>query len=132
MLDQIRTSNGFVALITVLIMGAVGVAVGISAILLGLGYSKSSFAIEQSGQSRALANACAEEALQIIDGSTPYTGTGNLSLGGGTCTYTVTSQGGQNRTVTTTGTYGTVIRKVSIVITKINPNIEISTWQEEP
>jgi len=123
-------SRGYITLISVLVVGAVGVAIATSLILLGIGSSRSSFALEQSNQAKALANACAEEALQQIRDSTPYTGTGNLSLGQGTCTYTVTSQGGQNRTITASGTVGTIVRKVKIIITKINPTITVSTWQE--
>lgn len=122
--------RGYVALITVLVTGAVGVAITVSLLLLGLGSSRTSFALEQSNQAKALANACAEEALQQISDSTPYTGTGSLTLGQGTCTYTVTSQGGQNRTITASGTVGTVVRKVKVIIDKITPNINMTTWQE--
>lgn len=124
--------RGFVALITVMIVGAIGVSVGLSLILLGLGSSRTSLSIEQSIQAKAMANACGEEALQKIRESTPFTGSGNLSLSGGTCTYTVASGGGQNRTISSTGVYGTITRKVAISVTTINPSIVISAWQEVP
>lgn len=122
--------DGYIALITVLVIGAVGVAVAVSLLLLGLSSSRTSFALEQSNQAKALANACSEEALQQIRDSTPFTGTGNLSLGQGTCTYTVTSQGGQNRTITSSGTVGTIVRKVKIILDTITPNINVTSWQE--
>lgn len=128
-LSNVR-SNGFITLISILVVGAVGVAITVSVILLGLGSSRTSFAFEQSNQAKALANACAEEALQQIRDSTPFTGNGNLTLGQGTCGYTVTSQGGQNRTVISSGTVGTVIRKVKVIISKINPTITVTSWQE--
>jgi len=127
---MLNVSHGYITLISVLVVGAVGIAITTSLILLGVGSSRTSFAVEQSNQAKGLANACAEEALQQIRDSTPYTGSGNLALGQGTCTYTVTSQGGQDRTITASGTVGTIVRKVSIVITKISPSITISTWQE--
>ena len=127
-----KTQKGFVALVTVLLVGAVGVAVGISLILLGLGFSRTSLALEQSAMAKALANACSEEALQKIRESTAFTGSGNLLLNGGTCTYTVTAGSGQARTIAATGTFGTIIRKVSISITQITPLIVISSWQEIP
>lgn len=123
-------NRGYITLISVLVVGAVGVTITISLILLGLSSSRTSFAVEQSGQAKALANACAEEALQEIRDSTPYTGSDNLTLGQGNCTYTVTSQGGQDRTITATGTVDTIVRKVEIVIDKINPTIEVVSWQE--
>ncbi|KKT49402.1 MAG: hypothetical protein UW40_C0021G0005 [Parcubacteria group bacterium GW2011_GWF2_44_17] len=113
-----------------LVIGAVGLAITISLILLGLGSSRTSFALEQSNQTKALTNACAEEAMQQIRDSMSFTGNGNLSLGQGTCNYTVTSQGGQNRTITALGTVGTIVRKVKIIISKINPTITVTSWQE--
>lgn len=125
-----QNSRGFITLISVLVLSAVGVAVGISLILLGLGSSRTSFALEQSGQAKALANACAEEALAQIADSVPFSGSGSLTLGQGSCTYTVTKLTGQNRTIAASGTVGTIIRKISISIDQITPSIHIVSWQE--
>ena len=122
--------KGYVALITVLISGAIGVAIATSLLLLGLGSSRTSFALEQSNQAKALANACSEEALQQIRDSTPFTGTGSLTLGQGTCGYTVANDGGEIRTVTASGTVGTVVRKIKIIVNTINPAINLTSWQE--
>jgi hypothetical protein len=122
--------GGYITLVSVLVVGAVGLAITTSLLLLGIGTSRNSFANEQSYQAKALSNACAEEGLQQIRDSTPFTGSGSLTLGQGTCSYTVTSQGGSNRTVTSTGTVGTIIRKVKVIIININPTITISSWQE--
>lgn len=123
-------SNGFVTLISVLILSAIGVAITTSLILLGLSSSRTGFALEESNQAKVLANACAEEALAKIQESTPFSGSGSLSLGRGSCSYTVTKLTGQNRTVTSSGTVGTIIRKISISIDKITPDINITSWQE--
>ncbi|MCX6793145.1 MAG: hypothetical protein NTY12_03895 [Candidatus Falkowbacteria bacterium] len=122
--------NGYITLISVLVIGAIGTAVVISVIWLGIGSSRSSFADEQSDQAWGLANACAEEALQQIRSSSAYTGTGNLTLGQGTCSYTVTNTGGTTRSVTASGTVGTMIRRSAISITALNPKLVISSWQE--
>jgi hypothetical protein len=125
-----HNNSGYITLLSVLVVGAISLAITTSLLLLGVGSSRTSFAKEQSEQTKALANACAEEALQQIRDSTTFTGSGSLSLGHGSCGYTVTSQGGQNRTITSTGTVGTLTRKAKIIITQINPNISISSWQE--
>ncbi len=127
-----RNARGYITLMSVLVLGAVGVALTISLILLGLGASRTSFALEQSNQAKALANACAEEGLMRIRESTSFTGSGNLALGSGNCVYTVTNQGGQNRTVSSTGTVGTLVRKVRILVTAITPAITLASWQEVP
>jgi len=59
-----------------------------------------------------------------------FTGSGNLAFSQGSCSYTVTNQGGQNRTIILSGTVGTIIRKVKIIINKINPLIILTSWQE--
>jgi len=125
-----KQQYGFITLISVLVVGAVGAAIALSLLLLGIGNSRTSFAIEQSNQAKALANACVEEALQRIRDSTPFTGSGNLALGQGACIYTVANQGAQNRTITASGTVGTIIRKIKVAISKINPSISVTLWQE--
>ncbi len=127
---KIKNSNGFITLLSLLIVVATGIAITISLLLLGLGSSRTSFTIGQSSLAKALANACAEEALQQIRDSTPFTGNNNLTIGQGICNYTVTSQGGQNRTITASGTVGTITRKTKVIINKINPLIQIVSWQE--
>lgn len=121
---------GFIALISVLVVSTIGTAIAVSLLLLGIGSSRTSFALMQSYQAKALADACAEEALEKIRDSTPFTGTGSLTLGQGACSYTVTSSGGQSRTATSSGTVGTIIRKVKITIDKITPLINVTSWQE--
>jgi len=123
-------NRGYITLISILIVGAVGVTVAISLLALGLGSSRTSFATDQSTEARALANACGEEGLEQIRGSTSFTGSGNLILGQGNCSYDVTSQGGQNRTIAASGNVGTIVRKVEININQINPTIHVVSWQE--
>lgn len=127
---QYKKQFGYVTLLSVLVVGAVGVAVSLSLLLLGLGSSRTGFALQQMYQAKALADACAEDALLEIRNATSFTGNGSLTLGQGTCSYTVTSQGGQNRTVTATGMVGSVTRKVKGVLTKVSPNITVASWKE--
>ena len=124
--------NGYITLVSVLVVGAVGIAIALSLILLGAGSSRTSFALQQSAQAKGLANACAEEAREQIRESTLFTGSGNLTLGQGTCSYTVTNTGGTNRIVIASGTVGTIVRKLTITISAINPFIVINSWQEGP
>lgn len=123
-------SGGYTLLLSILVVGAVALAITLSVIMLGLGVSRTSLVVQQLYQARGLAQACVEEGLQQIRDATPYTGSGNLSLGQGSCTYTVTSQGGQNRTVTASGTVGTVVRRITVVVGGITPQITITSWQD--
>ena len=125
-----RSAKGYVALVTVLVTGAVAGAIIVSLLQLGLSSGRTSLTLEQSNQAKALANACAEEALQQIRDSIPFSGSGSLTLGQGSCSYTVTKLAGQIRTITASGTVGTMVRKISIAIDKITPSINLTSWQE--
>ena len=123
--------SGYVTLVSVLVAAAVGITVASSLLLLGLGATRTSYTFGLSNQSKSIANACAEEALQKIRDSAGFSGTGSLNFGSGkSCTYTVAALSGENRTVTTSANVGGVIRKIKIDINKIIPNITFSSWQE--
>ncbi len=122
--------RGYVTLLSVLLLGAVGLALVVSTLQLGIGSARAVLTLERTSQAKALANACVEEAMGQIRASTPFTGTGTLTLDAGSCTYTVTNTGGQTRTITSSGTVGTLVRKVRITIDKITPSINVTSWQE--
>lgn len=122
--------HGYVTLISILVIGAVGLAISTSLLLLGIGNSRTSFAVEQGNQAKALANTCGEEALQRIRDLNSYAGSDSLVLGEGSCSYTVTNQGGQNRTITAEGEVGTMLRRVEILVDAVTPVVEVLSWQE--
>lgn len=138
-----KNQKGFLTLMSALIVAAIGLSISVSLLLLGLGASRTSFAIEQSYQANSLSKACAEDALQKIYDSmimpnpppdplptlTPFVGTGSLILGQGSCSYTVSNTGGNTRKITASGTVGTITRKDQILVSSVSP-IVISSWQE--
>ena len=130
----INTSSGFITLVSIAVAGAVGLGIALSILLAGSIFSKDMIVMQQSAQASALADSCTEEALQQLRTNTAFTGSGSLSLGGGTCTYLVAVGSGvgtsTSRTVTSSGTVGTIVRKVSAVINNINTFTNVSSWQE--
>jgi len=135
-MDQLRLGkkfihqDGYITLLSVLVVGAVGLAITISLVLLGLGTSNSSLTLQKSAQARSLANTCAENALQQVRNDVAFSGSGNLSLGQGSCTFIVTDTGGQSRLIVSSGQVGSVVRKLKLTINQINPKINILSWQE--
>ncbi len=123
-------ARGFVSLIAVIIVGAIGMAVAVALLLSGTDATRQSLTESRSAQSGALRDGCIEEALGRIRDTTSYTGSDTLTLGEGNCTFTVTSQGGQLRTITSTGTVAAVVQKARVTIDKITPDIGIASWQE--
>ncbi len=71
-----------------------------------------------------------EEGLEEIRESTLFSGTGSLALGQGSCEYNVIDLGGQNREINATGTVDATVRKAKATIDTINPQINLTSWQE--
>ena len=125
-----NSQGGYIALVTVLIVGAVGLSIGLALLLNGPDSQRSVLVFQQSVQARNLANACAEEALQQMHDNTSFTGTNSLSLGQGSCSYTITNTGGSARTIDASGTVGSVVRKSKVYATIGSSSISIASWQE--
>ena len=121
---------GFATLFSLLVVSAISLTIAISVIISGVGTIKSARSLETSAEARALANACAEEALQMIRDLETYSGTDTIILGNGSCTYIVNNLGGESRSISASGISGESIRKVNVLINAINPVIQISSWQE--
>lgn len=125
--------KGFVAIIAVLVISAIGISIGLSLILIGINSTRTSLSQIQSAQARGLANACMEEALQKLRESIYYSGNEAQTLTSGSCQIqTITGSGNTNRTITTSSTVGSDTRKVQVVVSTVNPAIAISSWQEIP
>jgi hypothetical protein len=130
MSDQIE-EQGFIALISVLILGAIGTSIITTLLLLGINSSKTDLALINSNQAKALANACAEEAITIVKLSPLSESSANLTIGEGSCTYSISTLGGL-KSITSSGTVGAIVRKVSISLSSTSPTIVIASWQEIP
>ncbi len=126
----VARSGGYITLVSVLVFGAVGIALVVVILSVGLSTSLTGFSVLQSRQSHALADSCAESALAQVRESTSYTGTETLTFTAGSCTYTVMSTGGQNRLINSFGTVGGVVSKVQVFLDQINPRINIVYWQD--
>ena len=129
MINRKVDNKGYVALITVLIISALGLAIAISLLLIGIGASQTSFVLEQSNQARSLANTCSEEALERIRRNSTYTGSTSLTLTYGNCSYTVIDLGGTDREIQSTGTVDTVVRKEQVFLDQVAP-VNITLWQD--
>jgi hypothetical protein len=121
-------ARGYITLLSVLIVGAIGTAIAVTLLTLGVSASRSQLTYLASQEARAAASACAEEALEQIKLNANYTGTGSLTLSSASCSYTVV--GGTSTTTTATGTAGTVVRKVKVILKAVKPLLTPSSWQE--
>ncbi len=128
---------GFIALITVIAVGAVGLTIAIVLLLSGVGTSRTSLSVSQSAQAKGAANACAELALGAIQANitiaTPVTANyvvdSSLNIN---CSYTLSGTS-PNYIISSIGTAGSnsnVTRRVNITLNRVGPNLNISSWQE--
>lgn len=126
-----RTSeSGYIALISVLVVGAVSLVATIGVLTSGTDTQRSVLAQQQSIQALGHATSCAEEALQLIHDTTTFTGSNTLTFSTGSCLYTITNTGGQNRVIDTTGTVNDVVRKLKVYVTIGTSSITVTSWQE--
>ena len=124
-----KDPNGYAILLAVLILSAASLVVVTSLLIWGFYFNKTSLDLEKSKQAMGLADACAEAALQEIRDDDTYVGTDTITLGEGDCEYSVSGTS-PNKTIEAFGTSDMTIRKVQIIMDQINPQINVSSWQE--
>ncbi len=124
-----KYNKGYIALMSVILMGALGVAVMVSVISQGITSSKTELSLQQSGQARVLATACVEEALQIILETATTARTSALTLGTGSCSYSI-SKPSTSVIINSTGNYGTLVKRVQVILSTSSPSIVLSSWQD--
>jgi hypothetical protein len=122
--------EGYIALMAVVIVGAAAGSIAVALLMTGTDNSRSVLISQATTQARQLAHACAEESLQVIATTTTYTGSNTLSLGQGSCTYTVTSTGSATRVIDAVSTFNNVSRKVKVYVTIGSSSISVTSWQE--
>ncbi|MEN9881426.1 MAG: hypothetical protein RLZZ308_609 [Candidatus Parcubacteria bacterium] len=132
-LQQKHTASnprGYIALFSVIVLGAIGTAITVSLLLSGIGASQTGLVLAEKTQARMTATSCAEEVLQQILDTGIDTGTGSMSIGSSTCTYTIISTGIESMLVQVEGIQGKAHSKMSVVVASSTPRIKLSSWQE--
>jgi hypothetical protein len=61
--------------------------------------------------------------------STDFVGNSNMTLSKGNCSYTIVNTGGETRSINASATVSSSTQKMQAIISKINPKIIISSWQ---
>ncbi len=125
-----KNNSGFAVLIGVLIVGAFGLSVALYLILSGLYSYQNSYLLEQSAQAKTLADACVESALNHIQLCSISVGAGSVQIDGQICNYEIIINSEQGRTVQSTAIVGSVIKKVKVVVSQIDPLAVVDSWQE--
>jgi len=125
-----KNKNGYVALFSVVFISALLILIATSANLLSIGESDMSLQENQSWEASYLAVACAEDALMKLKGDPGYSGDETLNFNSGSCRILPIESGGdENRIIKTSSNAYNQVRKIKIEISKINPKIQLKSWQ---
>lgn len=123
--------GGFVTLISVLIVGTVGAAIAVSLLLLGTDNYRATANIENSRLSQALADACAEKALDGLRADINYAGNETINFARGSCQIlTIIGAGSENPIIQTIGNVNTLVRRDEIEVIQVSEQVKIGTWRE--
>ncbi len=122
--------EGYITLMSTLIVGAIGLLVAVSHIQIGISAGKTVLAQEKGTQARAFSAACVEQALEEIRENISYAGTDNLSFALGSCSFTVIDEGGENRRIQAVGTAGDSISRILVIVDQVSPRINVSSWND--
>lgn len=124
---KLKANDGFIALVAVLIILAIVLMVGVA---LSLGsVDEMKMGLQKSLSSRAyyLANLCAEQALMKLKENSSYPGNETINEENGSCTISAIEG---SWTVKVSGFSSGQVKKMKIVLSQINPEIIINSWQE--
>lgn len=124
------TQKGYITLFSMLVISAVAVSLVVLTLDGGILRAQDEITRERGTQARNYLDTCIEEALDEIRDVEAYTGSLSLSFSLGGCDATVSNTGGETRLITATGTVSSVMRTGRVEISRINPTILISSWEE--
>lgn len=128
-----KNEQGYIVLISVLIILALVVLIASSANLISISESRMGLQESQTWQAYYLAGACAEDTLMKLKDNLDYMGNETLTFGDDSCFIELVEGAGNNdRLVKVSGTVNNQIRKIKIEINQVRPGMEIKSWSEVP
>lgn len=126
-----KNKQGFIAIITVLLISVVSLTIAVSVTLLGIDEAQNSLDFKKGLEAFKLAEACGDEGMLRSRNSDTYTG-GTLTFPNGQCTVVVTDTP-TGKQVDATGVVTgppTFVKNIRIVAEKDGNGITVVTWQE--
>lgn len=133
---QNKNNGGYVALMSILVISAVGTIVALSLLTLGMLGQRTSLALEQGYRAQALARACANVALEKIRLNVNYIGNESINFNVDSCNILLISKNQNVYTINTRGIVSSVFRKNKIIVTRVEDpetlvvSMTIQSWQE--
>lgn len=126
-----NNQEGFIALISILIIGAIVLVISIGLSLRSIGETDMSLSEQESHKALALANLCVEQALMKLEAILNYAGNESIIIGSESCAIRpISGSGNLNRIVETQSTVSGYTKKIKAVVSQISPTMKITSWEE--
>lgn len=129
---MLANQSGFIALISILIIGAVILTISIGLSLRSIGETNMALNEELSNRAAALSNACAEDALLKLKTNLSYAGGETIAVQSGLdCQIlAVLGSGNTNRAIQTQSTVSGYTAKSQVIVSQVRPVTIISSWEK--
>lgn len=126
----LKPQGGYIALISILIIGALVLMISVGVSLRSIGETNMSLGEEKAHRALALANLCVERGLMKIMSVLNYAGNESIVIDGESCDILPVEGNGNARTLKTKSTVSGYTRKLKVSISQISPIMIISSWEE--
>jgi hypothetical protein len=124
---------GYILLVTILVAGAVAIAIATSLLFLATNAGRMGLTIEQSSRALAYANTCMENALAALTADGTYAGDTSMLFSQGSCTiHAVGGSGNADRTICVDGASGAATRHLEATLSRVLPTAQFSIFRETP
>ncbi len=122
-----RKDGGYIAIVTVLVIGAIMLSVGMTVILNSINTGQGTLSEIKKESSVGYVESCVEEALMNINRNNTLSGT--VVLPEGSCTVTINSQVGSAWDITVDGTLDGYNKSIRVTAIR-GSTVTINSWLE--
>ncbi|MCX6744995.1 MAG: hypothetical protein NTX82_05720 [Candidatus Parcubacteria bacterium] len=130
-MDKLSKPNGYIALITLIIVGAVVLIGAIAVSFIALNQQNFIISHNRTLKNFYAANACANYAISQLQKNLDYAGNETLDLEGISCQVeAISGSGEKNRAIIASSQVGNQLKKIKIELDQVKPVTIIKTWGE--
>lgn len=128
---QMKLRDGYIFLVTVLVIGVIASATAASLMLLGWAAEQNGLLLVQSTQAYEYAQTCVERTLRELRSDLGYSGNITITFDRGSCVInTIGGSGNENRYVCITGFSGDAVRRIQVDVAALIPTVRVRSWEE--
>jgi hypothetical protein len=135
-INKYKNSGGYVGLMSVIILSAMGSMITVAILVVGMARSRTSLDIEQQYRGEALSYACVNWALNKVYLDGAYMGNEYLDFDIGSCGIISVDKVDNTYTINTEGVVGYIVRKAKVVVVRSEDidtlvvTMTVESWRE--